>query len=76
MAKSAETVKQWVQSGATFFASCENGKIYARYLRWGPVYSWEVNRMVECPVQGEDLEWHLSASGEDGQEGGRSEGAH
>ena len=62
-----EKIKSKIESGKMFFGVSSCGRIFARYVSYGPVYEWEFNQMVECPLQGEDLIWMLESSKENSE---------
>jgi hypothetical protein len=54
-----------IRSGWPFFGVTSRGEVMARYLPYGPVFKWQHHEMIPTPLQGDDLEWWLQASGEE-----------
>lgn len=64
MIRNSEAMRRLVRSNMPFFAAAWDGKVYARYLPWGPVFKWDKNMMIPTPLQGDDLEWFFRAEEE------------
>lgn len=58
-------IRNAIRQGWPFFGTTARGQIMARYLPFGPVFTWDQNHILPTPLQGSDLLWWLQAADED-----------
>lgn len=58
-------IREAIRGGWPFFGITPQGKVMARYVPFGPVFTWDQNHILPMPLQGDDLLWWLQAADED-----------